>query len=135
MACEIEQDDAVLDDEPDEQDEAHEARHVQRRAGDEQEHHGTNKREWCGEEDHERFDERLELEHHDRDDARRRQAEDEQEGTKCVLLAGVLAADLDADTARRRVLVEDGAHVGHHGAQGSRAKIGMHRDHLLLILT
>ena len=116
MPREVQQNDAILDNEANEQDQSHEARYIERRARDEQQHHRSDKRERCGEQDHQRLDEGLKLQDHHRDDARGSEAEHEQQRAKCILLAGVLAPDLDADPARRRILVENGAHVCHHRA-------------------
>src|SRR2546430_9644286 len=116
---EIEQDDPVLDDQPDEQDQAHKRRDVERGARDEEERHRADKREGRGEEHHERLYEGRELHHHHGDHARRGEAEHQQEGPKRGPLARILAAEFDADTGWRRVLRERLSHVGHHAPQAA----------------
>ena len=76
----------------------------------------TDERERRRQQDDERLDERLELQHHHGDHARRGQTEHEQQRAEGLLLARVLAAELHADAGGRRVLREHLPDVAHHGA-------------------
>ena len=63
----------------------------------EQQPHRADERQRRGEQHDERLDERLELDHHHRDHARRGEREHEQQRAERLLLARVLPADLHAD--------------------------------------
>ncbi len=134
MAREVEQDDSVLHDQPDEQDQPHERRHVERRARDQQQHHRADERQRRGEQHDQRLDERLELDHHHGDHAQRREREHEQQRVERLLLARVLAAELDANPARRRVCASTLFTSVITRAERATAHVGGDRDHLLLVL-
>ena len=77
----------------------------------------ADERQRRGEQHHERLDERLELNHHHADHARRGEREHEQQRVERRLLARRLAADLDADSRRRRVRGEHGLRRRRDGAE------------------
>ena len=134
MISEVEQDDAVLHDQADEQNAAHEAAHVERRASDQQSEDRADETQRRCEQHHERFDKAAELNDHHGDHAHRRQYEHQQQTRERRLLRGVLPADFETDSLRQWMFREDAADILHHIAECATGDITRQSHQLLLIL-
>ena len=117
VARKVQENDAVLHDQTHEQDQSHERRHVEGVFVINSSPTAPTKESWSCDQNDERLDEGLELQHHHGHHARRSQRENEQQRAEGFLLARVLTANLHPYAWRRRVGGEDFLHAFHNGAQ------------------